>query len=402
MSSRRRATVLGAGILAAATVAATIVTSDAAASWNRARGRTHRAPPLHSATVAVTGTGERVFLQADDLARLIPGTRALDRAAAAEQVAWLEAGTVPGPVDLAPVVRTALLDLDVLTLPNGAAAAGWSPQWRYVWPRDAAFVAAALTASGHQGDARRVLAFLERVQPESASFQARYTLDGSGSVPDDRGTEADGDGWVLWAADRLARAADDEHRTAVLESLSTLLVRSTRACLAAVADGAELPGAGLDYWEVPSDRPTLGLAAPILAGLEAAPPLLRAIGEPALAARAQEAAAALAERVARTFGANGYPREFGSSERDAAVTFLFPPFRQVAPGPDLVAAWRTAQHEMRRPAGGLAPGAGWRDDGISWTPETALFALTAAASGRTERILSPSTCSSRPQQASHR
>jgi hypothetical protein len=45
-------------------------------------------------------------------------------------------------------------------------------------------------------------------------------------------------------------------------------------------------------------------------------------------------------------------------------------------------AWTAAQSELRRPAGGLAPGAGWRADGISWTPETALFALTAAHLGR--------------------
>jgi GH15 family glucan-1,4-alpha-glucosidase len=36
---------------------------------------------------------------------------------------------------------------------------------------------------------------------------------------------------------------------------------------------------------------------------------------------------------------------------------------------------------MARPAGGLAPGAGWRQDGISWTPQTSLYALTAAANG---------------------
>jgi GH15 family glucan-1,4-alpha-glucosidase len=34
-----------------------------------------------------------------------------------------------------------------------------------------------------------------------------------------------------------------------------------------------------------------------------------------------------------------------------------------------------------RPAGGLAPGVGWKTDGVSWTPETALVAYTAAASG---------------------
>ena len=34
-----------------------------------------------------------------------------------------------------------------------------------------------------------------------------------------------------------------------------------------------------------------------------------------------------------------------------------------------------------RPAGGLAPGVAWKSDGVSWTPETALVAYTAAASG---------------------
>ena len=37
---------------------------------------------------------------------------------------------------------------------------------------------------------------------------------------------------------------------------------------------------------------------------------------------------------------------------------------------------------MRRPAGGLAPGSSWRQDGVSWTPETALFALTAASTSQ--------------------
>jgi GH15 family glucan-1,4-alpha-glucosidase len=38
---------------------------------------------------------------------------------------------------------------------------------------------------------------------------------------------------------------------------------------------------------------------------------------------------------------------------------------------------------MVRPAGGLAPGAGWRNDGVSWSPQTALFALTGASIGDT-------------------
>jgi hypothetical protein len=40
------------------------------------------------------------------------------------------------------------------------------------------------------------------------------------------------------------------------------------------------------------------------------------------------------------------------------------------------------QHTALRTAGGLAPGTDWKQDGVSWTPETGLVALTAAASGR--------------------
>ncbi|MCR6490875.1 hypothetical protein [Cellulomonas sp. P24] len=42
-------------------------------------------------------------------------------------------------------------------------------------------------------------------------------------------------------------------------------------------------------------------------------------------------------------------------------------------------AWRRYQVDAMRPAGGLAPGAGWKQDGLSWTPETALVALAAAS-----------------------
>jgi GH15 family glucan-1,4-alpha-glucosidase len=40
---------------------------------------------------------------------------------------------------------------------------------------------------------------------------------------------------------------------------------------------------------------------------------------------------------------------------------------------------------MTRAAGGLAPGASWRDDGVSWTPQTALYALAAASTGELDR-----------------
>lgn len=389
-------------------------------------------PALHAQTVAVTASGDRVPLDADGLRRLRPGTRALDDVAARRQLEWLAAGRVPGAgTRWEAMVREALLDLDVLVLDDGAALAGWTPHWRYVWPRDASFVAAALARSGHPDDAERVLAHLQRVQrarpPGTPAYPARFLPDGSGGVPDDRPAEADGAGWVLWAAAELAasgpvdRSADEttdetadqtadqtaEETRARLRRLAPLLVTATTEALAEVEAGGGLPRPGLDYWEIPDRRVSLGLAAPLLAGLEAAPALLDAVGDaapPGLADRARRAAPALDARIRRDFGAAGYPRYAAPpsgrsrwsrpARRDAAVTFLLPPFR-TAPGsgPDdggidddaLWAAWTAAQVELRRPAGGLAPGAGWRADGISWTPETALFALTAASSGRDEQ-----------------
>ena len=305
----------------------------------------------------------------------------------------------------------------MLTLGNGAALAGWSPHWRYVWPRDAAFVVAALARAGHTEDAERVLTFLQQVRPaqgaSSGGFQARYLPDGSGGVPDDRGPEADGAGWVLWAAAVLADAVPRPDRTALLTRLEPLLSFAARACLTTLDRGGGLPSPGLDYWEIGDRRVSLGLAAPILAGLEAAPPLLAEAGRPDLADRARTAAGALSAMIAVRFGAYGYPRYAdgpNGAPRDAALTFLLPPFRAttattatttadavtanggqaataIGPMPDsaaeaLMAAWSSAQVELRRPAGGLAPGAAWRADGVSWTPETALFALTAAHTGQ--------------------
>jgi hypothetical protein len=45
-------------------------------------------------------------------------------------------------------------------------------------------------------------------------------------------------------------------------------------------------------------------------------------------------------------------------------------------------AWERYPVLALRGAGGLAPGAEWKQDGVSWTPETALVAYTAAASGQ--------------------
>jgi glucoamylase len=346
--------------------------------------------PLLTQAVAVRGDGLRVALAPG--ASVYPGTRVLRddgpdaQRRAAAQHAWLAAGTIPAPVRHRGLVAAALLDLDTLTLPGGALVAGWPPAWRYVWPRDASFAAAALAAAGHPTDAVTILGFLQAVQPDSGVFQARYLPDGSGP-PDGRGEQTDGTGLVLWAVEQVVRNAADG--AAVLEHLRPLVDRSTDAALRLTSSRGVLPPPSQDYWEVRDHRLSLGTAAPLAAGLAAAARLYAVLGLHARAALAAARARALYAAVDAAFGPDGYPRYLGDFRPDASVAFLLPPFRPDG-GPAAVpaaraavlAAWHRAAQAMRRPAGGLAPGAAWKDDGVSWTPETALFALTAAATGQ--------------------
>lgn len=295
--------------------------------------------------------------------------------------AWLSLGPVPGKdTRWEDMVRTALLDVHQLCQPNGAVAAGAGSRWNYAWPRDTAFVAVALARTGHGAEALQALRFLGRVQLKDGGFEARYLLDGSGP-PDGRARQSDGAGWVLWALSEVARASGDEGTPAELRSL---LDSATTFVLTATDNGRRLPPPSPDYWEVPVRHTSLGTVAPLLAGLRASESMYAALGEPALAERSGAAAARLRAVLRQRF-ADGYER-FGSSwfvggGVDAAVTFLMPPFAE-QPSPQVVDAWTRYQSDALRPGGGLAPGAGWKRDGISWTPETALVAYTAATSGR--------------------
>lgn len=304
---------------------------------------------------------------------------------------WLAAGTVPGPERYADMARQALLDLDTLTLDNGAVLAGPTAAWLYSWPRDASFVAVALARTGHADDAARILGHLARVQEADGTFQARYLPDESG-VPDDRGTQLDGGAWYLWAAAEWYAAADDETRATTLDALAPSLTSALAAIEAAIDPVTGMPRPSPDYWEVRETRTTLGVVAPMLLGARAAQELAQsaagtvagagAAWVPAFEDRAVSVESLLDRALATRFAPLGYPRHDGGHVRDAAVAFLMPPF---APGsPDVTAAWLAAADGMARPAGGLAPGAGWKSDGISWTPQTALFALTAAGAGRVD------------------
>jgi glucoamylase len=318
-------------------------------------------------------------LTADDL--LDP--EAAERAAAASR-AWLAAGDLPGEgTRFADLGEDALLDLHALTLPNGASLAALSPRWRFVWPRDSSFTAAAYARTGHVDDALRVLDFLRSVQEPDGSFHARYLPDASG-VPDDRGVQSDGNGWALWSAWTVLDEIDDPaEREAARKRLAPLVDASTDHVLSLLDEDTALPPPSSDYWEVHPTELTLGTAAPLLAGLEAARSIYADGEQWDRAADAAVGAMRLRAAVEAKFGPRGYPRHASGGPQDAATTFALPPFQPTAlAGAD--EAWRSSVLSMLRPAGGVAPGAGWRTDGISWTPQTALFALAGASTGEIE------------------
>ncbi len=342
---------------------------------------------LHGSGVAVRADGRPVVLPATAApSDLIAGSRVLAdpthpvaaAALAADQQSWLADGSVPGAgTRWADMSRKALLDLHVLTPPTGGTAAGWAHAWRYVWPRDAAFVAAAFARTGHQADAQRELAFLQRAQGASGLFEARYLLDGSGP-PDERWAQTDGSGWALWATAQVVDSLrTHSEQVAAARPLRALIDRSLAQTLEQTRSGTTLPVPSPDYREAPEDAVTLGTVGPLLAGLQSAGRLERLLGNGSLAGQADRAAGRFAATVTTSFGPT-YQRTVGSHDGDAAITFLLPPFTS-SDLPGSASAATTTERRLHRPAGGLAPGTDWRDQRVSWTPETALFALSSAA-----------------------
>lgn len=296
--------------------------------------------------------------------------------------AWLAEGRLPDPsLPFAAMARTAMADLHALTLQNGGVVASFQAQWRYVWPRDSAFAAVALARTGHLSDAVRALQFLQQVQADDGSFQARYRPDGS-PVADGRGVQEDAPGWALWAVDAVLAAAPEQSRRHLAQSLRPLIQRSLDRLIGRTAAPGALPPASSDYWEVRESRLTLGIAAPTLAGLYAGSRLIRPWdGQRAKVAGAR--AAGLRHSIEADFEPTGYSRYAGSRGADAAVTFALPPYLD-APLDGAVAAAQHSVQRLRQPAGGVQPGSTWpRHDGVSWTPETALFMLASADSGDT-------------------
>ncbi len=294
---------------------------------------------------------------------------------------WLKKGNVPGSsAPYGEMVERALLDLRLLTSDNGARVAALQPKWRYVWPRDASFTVAALSVTRHHFEARQILDFLRRIHPGQGIWQARYLPDGSGKVPDDRGEQIDGSGWVPWAVWVWFTSNTDRRNAAqALQELWPTVASSADA--AARSLGKEgLPPASADYWEKRERRTTLGTAAPLLLGLRAATDLARKTGRNADAGRWSQAARRLDAAITSTFGRSGYPRTAPDGGADTAVTFLAPPFAPHDPGVDHAVA--EAAGKLALANGGMKPGSAWKRDGIAWTAETAFFALAEASSGR--------------------
>jgi hypothetical protein len=279
------------------------------------------------------------------------------------------------------LVRHAVADLDALTLANGATLAGWDGPWRFVWPRDASFVAAAYCSIGRNAEADRVLGFLDSVKPSAGRWEARYSAEGE-AIRDGREPQLDGSGWVLWAT-WFCRAGGRYWD----------LVRLSADQIVAELGPDGLPGPSSDYWERPEDELTLGTVAPLLTGLRSAVGIATELRHPDEAARWNAALEKLFQATDRHFGPE-YPRTRARAVSflepglepiglgggaDAIVTVLGPPF---APARSVVdQAIDSAHAVLTQPNGGVTPGEDWRADGVAWTPQTAMFALSAAARG---------------------
>ncbi len=318
-----------------------------------------------------------------------PVTVPADDPAASRQVAasraWLASGTVPGSTpEQRAVASRALLSMRALLQPNGAVAAAWYGAWKYSWPRDTAFITAAFVATGHLEEARRILEFNASTQRADGTWEARTTLDGAGP-PDGRRWQLDANGWVPWSTWQWYQAAPKRTRDLQLATLYPTVAKAADY-IAAHLDARGLPPASPDYWEIPTTTPNIGTAAPLLAGLNAAADLAKAMHRNAEAKRWNAAARRLAAGIAKEFAPHGYPRTVDNDHgRDSAVAFMAPPFND-APR-DLPGALGDTWDALVRPNGGVVPGNDpshdWGTD--TWTPSTSFFALAWAGTGQRTR-----------------
>ncbi len=346
---------------------------------------------LSSQTVAYGATQERVLVGANGIdAAMHPGTRLLAALPEGSEVgersrefwagteSWRSrlAAAHPRRAQLESLAESALADLWILGDALPAPVAAWTKNWRFIWPRDTAFCAVALARVGHVERALAALEHLQSLQSADGWFEARY-VPGTDRAPDDRRRQFDGTGLVLWAAAEVTGALPEPRRDAAIDRLSRLISTSQEALLAATRDGSGMPPVSPDYWEVRERSVTLGIMTATLAGLRGGAALTGSD-------RTQGAADSFALLLTESFGANGFQRYRRSGGPDSALAFLDATgCHDLVPTDQLV----SLRQELARPGGGIAPGASWREDGISWTPSTSLLGLALARAGESTAAL---------------
>lgn len=382
--------------------------------------------PLYSACVAFTRAPNRLdddlAPPAESVARtlwkpgdppLVPGTRvredAVGRAALTGAThTFLASSRLPLPTGvrtegadgngttLADLETSALVDLHSLTWALPSPVAGWNGNWRYTWVRDTAHVIVALHERGHTAWALHLLDTLAAMQRPDGTFHARY-VPGTAASPDSRAPQFDGVGLFAWSAAGVLTGYPDgifSRPTVPAPSpsprLKAALERACAALLQATAGKVALPEAGPDYWERPESQLTLWTAGVTLAGVRACEALVHAGVIEADAARVRARAEAVDAAIAQAFGPRGYTRYAGGGGMDAGVMTLLPPYHKAPAGgigtvERAVAVLDEAYAAMARPAGGVAPAQIWKQDGVSWSPQTAMYAQAYATLGRHDR-----------------
>ncbi|MGO3023787.1 MAG: hypothetical protein ACTIIH_11180 [Brevibacterium sp.] len=232
-----------------------------------------RPDPVRSVTAAYTRSGLREALNAESAQILPAQSRVMPNCAdpgpARRQQEFLE-GCEPWlgslPADRRELAVSALLDLWVLSDELPAPVAGWAGAWRYVWPRDTAFCAVALARVGLSELAWSHLRCLQSVQSADGSFAARVEAS-TGLPPDDRESQFDSLGLVLWAVSEVHSVSTATTGQSDTGELDDLLRRTSRRLFDLTDRGRSLPPVGPDYWEVRESQVTLGLAGPTLVGM---------------------------------------------------------------------------------------------------------------------------------------
>ena len=292
--------------------------------------------------------------------------------------AWLQSGNVPGRDDAErAVARRALLDLALLTDPGGASIANPFGAWNYAWPRDAAWHAAAFAVTGHRAEALRILTFFARVQDPDGTWAARYHADGA-PVRDGRARQLDAVGWLPWATWLWWKDAGD------------------------AAASATALGDGVRRGRCRGGLPARERVAPRVLGLHrttrgpghasARPPRCcwacapRRISPAPSGTRRRTALgrcrAPPGRRHLRASSATGATAATPTPARarTARITFLTAPLAAPSSGAVYPTVTATAA-ELLMPSGGLRPGNMRGVRRHTFTPATALFALSAAGAG---------------------